>query len=51
MDKIIDAIKLSAAHRRLDADVARINAEPDAQAKVDAFVDELFRQHNCSRPA
>lgn len=50
MDKIIDATKLF-SQRRLDADVARINAEPGAQAKVDAFVDELFAQHNRSQPA
>ncbi len=48
MDNLIDATKRFSM-RRLDADVARINAEPEAQAKVDAFVDALFLQHQHNR--
>lgn len=48
MDNVINAQKQFGL-RRLDADVARINGEPEAQARVDAFVDALFLQHNRSQ--
>lgn len=50
MDNVIDASK-QFSERRLSADVARVNAEPGTQARVDAFVDALFAQHNRSRPS
>lgn len=60
MDNVIDSTALfnfargvANAQRyeaRLAADVARVNAEPGAQARVDAFVDALFTQHNRSQP-
>lgn len=49
MANVIDAITVF-SQRRLEADVARLNAEPLAQAKVDAIIDSLFAQHNRSQP-
>lgn len=50
MDNVIDATQRF-SERRLDADVARVNAAPHAQAqelqaRVDAYVDALFAQDN-----
>lgn len=45
MDNVINAVQLF-SRRRLDADVARINNEPMAQAAVDRFVDALFAEHD-----
>lgn len=45
MDNVINALELF-SQRRLKADCERVNSEPGAQAKVDAFVDALFAEYN-----